>query len=81
MWVCLRAKPPQSSGHQHREGWEPPRRAACAGKAPGVVSGLGEQLRQELAQEIDGLAFEAAITSKQANVDLVNFTLEDLWPD
>ncbi len=41
-----------------------------------VVSGLGEQLRQELAQEIDGLAFEAAITSKQANVDLVNFTLE-----
>lgn len=41
-----------------------------------VVSGLGEQPRQELAQEIDGLAFEADITSKQANVDLVNFTLE-----
>ena len=44
--------------------------------ARGVVSGLGEQPRQELAQEIDGLASEADITSKQANVDLVNFTLE-----
>jgi meso-butanediol dehydrogenase/(S,S)-butanediol dehydrogenase/diacetyl reductase len=42
-----------------------------------VVSGLGEQPLQELAQEIDGLAFEADITSKQANVDLVNFTLEN----
>ena len=32
---------------------------------------------QDLAQEIDGLAFEVDITSKQANVDLVNFTLEN----
>ena len=42
-----------------------------------VVSGLGEQPLQELAQEIDGLAFEADITSKQVNADLVNFTLEN----
>ena len=78
MWVCLRAKPPQSSGHQHREGWEPPRRAACAGKAPGLLFRDSVSSRfKELAQEIDGLAFEADITSKQANVDLVNFTLEN----
>ena len=42
-----------------------------------VVSGFGEQPLQELAQEINGLAFESDITSKQANADLVNFTLEN----
>ena len=42
-----------------------------------VVSGLGDQPLQDLALEINGLAFEADITSKQANVDLVNFTLEN----
>ena len=42
-----------------------------------VVSGLGEQPLKELAQEINGLAFESDITSKQANADLVNFTLEN----
>ena len=40
-----------------------------------VVSGLGDEPLQSLAQEIGGTAFEADITSKQANVDLVNFTL------
>ena len=42
-----------------------------------VVSGLGEASLQELAADIDGLAFEADITSQEANKALVNFTLEN----
>ena len=41
-----------------------------------IVSRLGEDSLKVLVQEIGGLAFEADIRSKQANVELAGFTLE-----